>query len=157
MHSTAAENPRVEKPVYHLSISLDPQERLEPEVLRGVAERTLRDLGLEHHQAVLLAHEDTEHQHVHVMVNRVNPATRKAWRAGHDYARIEWSLRQQERELTLLFLHRYSSAIACNSLSRFACTAREDGCSTPKLCVRISRARRRSGSASAGRFVAWRN
>ena len=101
MHSTAAENPRVEKPVYHLSISLDPQERLEPEVLRGVAEQTLRDLGLEHHQAVLVAHDDTEHQHVHVMVNRVDPATRKAWRAGHDYARIEKSLRHQERELGL--------------------------------------------------------
>ncbi|MCP3963614.1 MAG: relaxase/mobilization nuclease domain-containing protein [bacterium] len=101
MHSTAAENPRVEKPVYHLSISLDPQERLEPEVLRGVAERTLRDLGLEHHQAVLVAHEDTEHQHVHVMVNRVDPTSRKAWRAGHDYARIEKSLRLQERELGL--------------------------------------------------------
>ena len=35
------------------------------------------------------------------MVNRVHPETGKAWNGGHDYARIERSLRNQERELGL--------------------------------------------------------
>jgi hypothetical protein len=59
----------------------------------------LQDLGLSEHQALLVAHNDTAH--IHVMVNRVHPETGKAWDNGHDYARIEKSLRAQERELGL--------------------------------------------------------
>ena len=99
LHATAARSTRVEKPVYHLVISLDPEERLEREQLEGVVDRTLRDLHLEEHQAVVVAHRDTEHPHVHVMLNRVHPETGLTWHNGHDFARIERSLRHQEREL----------------------------------------------------------
>ena len=101
MHAAASQSVRVEKPVYHLTISLDPQETLSPDEMRKVVDRTLSDLGLEDHQAVLVAHDDRKHQHVHVMINRVHPETGLAWHTGHDYARIEKSLRGQERELGL--------------------------------------------------------
>jgi len=102
MHSTAGESEQVERPVYHLAISLHPSERLDREALERVVDRTLADLGLEGHQAFLVAHNDAGHQHVHVMINRVHPDTGKAWRPSHDYARIEKSLRHQERELGLI-------------------------------------------------------
>lgn len=101
MAATASQNPRVEKPVYHLSISLDPGEKLTPQQLEKVADRTLKDLGLDQHQTLMVAHNDTDHQHVHLMINRVHPERLKAWRPEFDYARIEQSLRQQERELGL--------------------------------------------------------
>lgn len=101
MRATAAQSRRVETPVYHLSISLDHGESLDRERFEEVVDRMLRDLGLGEHQAVIVSHNDTEHRHVHVMVNRVHPGTGRVWHNGHDYARIEKSLRQQERELGL--------------------------------------------------------
>ena len=101
MHATAAKSAQVEKPVYHLTISLDPEEKLGRQALERVVDTTLSDLGLDQHQAFLVAHSDTRHEHVHVMVNRVHPESGRAWNGAHDYARIEKSLRHQEQALGL--------------------------------------------------------
>jgi hypothetical protein len=93
LRSTAAQSERVEKPVYHLVISLEPEERLPRVEFEQIVDRTLKDLDLEEHQAVVVAHRDTDHQHVHVMLNRVHPETALAWDNGHDFARIERNLR----------------------------------------------------------------
>jgi hypothetical protein len=50
---------------------------------------------------VIVAHNDTEHPHLHMMVNRVHPETGKAWSNSLDFKRIETSLRAQEIELEL--------------------------------------------------------
>ena len=101
MRDTAAKSKRVEKPVYHLTISLAPEERLDREAMLKVVDQTLRDVGLDEHQALVVAHSDTRHRHVHVMLNRVHPVRHAAWDNGHDYARMERSLRRQEQELGL--------------------------------------------------------
>lgn len=101
MRATARENVRIERPVYHLTLSHSPDQHLDHDAVVAVADRTLRDLGLQEHQVLIVAHDDTEHQHVHLMINRVHPETGRAWHTGHDYARIEKSLRLQERELGL--------------------------------------------------------
>ncbi|HVH12567.1 MAG TPA: relaxase/mobilization nuclease domain-containing protein [Longimicrobium sp.] len=101
MTATARDSERVRKPVYHLSISFDPGDPVDRETMRRVADRTLRDLGLQGHQAVLVAHRDRQHPHVHIMVNRVHPERGTAWSNSWDYRRIEASLRQQEVELGL--------------------------------------------------------
>ncbi len=44
------------------------------EMLRA-ANESIRALGAEHCQAALIAHNDTAHPHVHVILNRVNPET----------------------------------------------------------------------------------
>lgn len=101
MAATAAQSLRVQKPVYHLSISWPEEDGVDPTTMAGVAERTLRDIGLGDHQAVIVAHNDTAHPHLHIMVNRVHPETGKAWSNSLDYRRIETSLREQEHELAL--------------------------------------------------------
>lgn len=101
MRATANRSLRVEKPVYHLSVSLAPGERLDRPQLEQVADRLLRDLGLHEHQVLIAEHADGAQQHIHLMVNRVQPDTARAWKASHDYARIERSLRAQEQELGL--------------------------------------------------------
>ena len=98
MEAAAAESSRTQKPVYHLSISFDEADRPSREQMERAADRVLKGLGLERHQAELVAHRDTEHPHVHVMINRVHPETGKAWNARQDYARIERALREMEKE-----------------------------------------------------------
>lgn len=99
MQAAAAVNVRVEKPVYHIALAFDPNDPVTPAIMRRAAERLLADLGLGEHQAVLVAHRDRAHPHVHLMVNRVHPRTGRAWNDAWDYRRIEASLRAQERAL----------------------------------------------------------
>lgn len=101
MTATAAQNVRVQKPVYHLSLALEPGEELSRQQWEQVADRVLRDLGLDEHQVLIVAHDDTEHPHVHLMINRVHPQHLKAWHNGHDYYRVEKSLRHIERDMGL--------------------------------------------------------
>ena len=96
MEAAAGLSSRVEKPVYHLSISFDELDRPTREQMRAAVEEVLKDLGLEEHQAFMVAHRDASHPHVHVMVNRVHPETGRAQALGHDYAQIERSLRRLE-------------------------------------------------------------
>jgi len=98
MQATAEQNPRVQKPVYHLSLSAAPGEQFSRQHWERMADRVLRDIGLHQHQALLVAHRDTTHQHIHLMINRVHPDTLKAWSNSHDYARLERSERHLERE-----------------------------------------------------------
>src|SRR6202022_4583726 len=79
MRATAAQSMRVEKPVYHLSISFDPTDVVTPEQMQEAADRMLRALDLSEHQTVMVGHRDRAHAHVHVMVNRVHPDTGAAW------------------------------------------------------------------------------
>lgn len=99
MRATAAQSVRVEKPVHHIALSFDPDDGADRAMMVRVADRLLDDLGLRKHQALIVAHGDTRHAHVHLMVNRVHPETFRAWHPTHDYTRIERSLREQEREL----------------------------------------------------------
>ncbi len=101
MQATADENPRVEVPVYHLTINFDPNDPVTPAEMQAVADRVLRDLGLAEHQALMVAHQDRAHPHVHIMVNRVHPETGAAWERWQDRPRIERTLRELEQELGL--------------------------------------------------------
>jgi hypothetical protein len=96
MAATAAMNTRVQKPVYHLSISWPEDDKPTPDQMREAASHVLRDLGLSEHQALLVAHNDTRHAHVHIMVNRVHPETLKTWDNKNDRVRIRQSLRRME-------------------------------------------------------------
>ena len=104
MEATADRTPQCTEPCYHVSISFDkrdlpggPTDPASREAMLGVAEDTLRDLGLEQHQVVIVAHGDRDHPHMHLMVNRVHPETGKTWDRWQDRVRLEKSLRVQER------------------------------------------------------------
>ena len=101
MRATAEQNPRVQKPVYHLSLSASPGEQISKEKWERIADRVLIRLGLDDRQALVVAHNDTRHPHIHLMINRVHPEHLKAWHNGHDYQRIEKALRHIERDLKL--------------------------------------------------------
>jgi hypothetical protein len=99
MRATAEQNVRVEKPVYHFAISFDPTDPVDRATLERVADRVLDRLGLREHEAILVAHRDREHAHVHVLVNRVHPVTGRAWDRWQDHPVIQQVLREEERAL----------------------------------------------------------
>jgi hypothetical protein len=101
MAATARRSVRTEKPLYHFSVSFDRNDPVDREMMRRVADRTLRDLGLEGYQVVIVAHCDRAHPHMHFMVNRVHPERGTAWSNSWAYGRIERTLRAQEVELGL--------------------------------------------------------
>ena len=88
----------VAKPVYHIALAFDPDDHPTEAEVRAAADRTLRDLGLDEHQALVVRHTDQPHAHVHIMVNRVGPDG-KAWSTWRDRYRLRSSMEAQEREL----------------------------------------------------------
>ena len=72
---------KLEKPVVHYTLSWAKDERPDRAEMNRAAEETLKALGLERHQALIVAHNDKTHPHVHLVVNRVDPATGKAGEA----------------------------------------------------------------------------
>lgn len=83
------------KHVQTFSLAWSPDEHVDREEMERAADAALKQLGLDDHQAIIVAHNDTRHQHVHVIVNRVNPndgrlatlsnGKRKLDRWAHDY------------------------------------------------------------------------
>lgn len=101
MRATAAQNVRTEFPVYHVAVSFDPGDRVEQASMERVADRLLAELKLDARQAVIVAHQDRQHPHLHIMVNRVHPETGKAWDRWQDYPTIQRVLREEERALAV--------------------------------------------------------
>lgn len=88
MEATAAQNLRCEKPIYHFVVSFDPEDakrgKVPPEVMREIAGKTLDRLSLNEYQTLIYAHKDTEHPHIHFLVNRIHPRTGKAFSRHND-------------------------------------------------------------------------
>jgi hypothetical protein len=100
MQLAAAENPKVELPVYHFGLSLEPGEHLAQKAWEKAAARVLDRMDLGDHQAVLIAHNDTAKEHVHIVVNRVGEDGR-AWRPFRDMVAAREAVRELEVEYDL--------------------------------------------------------
>ncbi|SMO38835.1 relaxase/mobilization nuclease domain-containing protein [Fodinibius sediminis] len=88
---------RTDQPIYHYSISWDESDNPSREEMLAAATQTLEDLGLQEHQALIVAHNDHDYKHLHVMANRVHPVKGVAWNRRMDYKKLEKSLRALER------------------------------------------------------------
>jgi Relaxase/Mobilisation nuclease domain len=75
---TKATGRKLAKPVFAYSIAWHPGERPTKAEMRKAARSSLEAQGLEEHQAIILCHDDEPQAHVHIIVNRVHPATGKA-------------------------------------------------------------------------------
>ena len=63
------------KPVLHYSLSWAQSESPSQEDMQKAALSSLAALGLGDHQALIAAHTDTKHPHVHIIVNLIDPTT----------------------------------------------------------------------------------
>lgn len=86
--------------VYAYSLAWHPDEAgaLDRAEMIRAADSSLKALGADHLQALIVAHTDQKHPHVHVILNRVDPATGKLHSASNDRFKLsEWA-NQYERE-----------------------------------------------------------
>lgn len=68
----------LQKPVYTFSLAWHPDEAPTRKEQIEAAHEALKALGMEDREALIVAHKDAAHPHVHVMVNRVCPTTGRA-------------------------------------------------------------------------------
>ena len=72
----------LEKPVCHYSLSWGKDEKPNLQAMGRAVAESLEKMGLADRQAVMIAHRDTEHPHVHVVVNRVSVEDGRGGEAG---------------------------------------------------------------------------
>jgi hypothetical protein len=98
MQATASQNLRVESPAYHLTLSFAPEDHPSRALVEDTADRVLSEMGLSDHQALLVAHHDRQHRHIHLLVNRVHPETFVPWDRWHDHIALDRVLAAVETE-----------------------------------------------------------
>lgn len=127
MKATAALSKRVRKPMYHLIVSWDAKDAPTPDQMADVMDSALLRLGLAEHQALYVAHDDTEHRHLHAMVNRVDEETGKAWNGSNDRYVLREALLAKEAEYNWTRTPKRSAGKErAASKSEMAIAARED-------------------------------
>ncbi|MCY4171567.1 MAG: relaxase/mobilization nuclease domain-containing protein [Bacteroidetes bacterium] len=99
MDIVASSNIRAKRPVLHMSISWAPEDDPSRNQMTEVAERVLKKLNLQDHQTMLVAHGDEHYAHLHTMVNRIHPVTRRPQSLGLYYRDVQEILRKAEREM----------------------------------------------------------
>lgn len=65
-------NPDLKNPVLHAILSYYPGEKITDEKMKQIAKEYLKELGIQNTQVVIVRHTDRKHQHVHIVVNRVD-------------------------------------------------------------------------------------
>lgn len=93
--------PALGKAVAHIPISLHPDDRaLSCGELADIAQRIANGLGFANCPRLIVSHNDTEHQHFHMLLCRID-CTGKPVSDAHDYRKAEQLLRQIECEYHL--------------------------------------------------------
>ena len=91
----AATGRKLEKPVCHYSLSWAKDEKPDRQEMRWAAQESLKALGMERHQALVVSHRDGQ-PHVHVIANRVDPESGQA--AGLNRSKLKLSKWAEEYE-----------------------------------------------------------
>lgn len=97
-------NARVNRVVYHASLSLPHTEQLENEIWHEIAKKYLQAMDFGMNQYAVVRHRDRDHDHAHIVASRVRldgTTVSDSW----DYRRSEAAIRQLEREYSLRSLH----------------------------------------------------
>lgn len=92
--------PKLGKAVLHVSLSAAPGEHLTDGQWSDIARRYIDGMGLEQNQYIVTRHTDTEHEHIHLLANRIR-FDGSVTSDSHDYRRQEVLMRGIERDLQL--------------------------------------------------------
>ena len=93
-------NPKLSKPVLHITLSLAPGEKLERGNLIEMIQDCAKDFGFENNQFIAISHSDTSHQHLHIVVNRIG-FDKKTVSDSNSYKKIAAYCRQMEVKYNL--------------------------------------------------------
>ena len=95
---------KLECPVFSYALSWAPEQRPTQSHMEETALRSLKRLGLDEHEAMLVCHTDTAHPHLHVIVNRCHPLTGYAASVDCSAKKLQRFSSDYERE-TKLYCH----------------------------------------------------
>ena len=87
--ATQGQNTRSKKDkTYHLVVSFAPGENPSLATIHAIEDALCEAIGLPGHQRISAIHTDTDHLHVHVAINKVNPTTFRNVEPFYDKARL---------------------------------------------------------------------
>jgi AraC-like DNA-binding protein len=92
---------RVTKCVYHASLSVSPLEKLTDQKWVEIARAYLSGMEFDKNQYVIYRHTDTEHDHIHIIANRIRVTDGSAVSDSWNYRRSEILVRQLERQFEM--------------------------------------------------------
>jgi len=103
VEAVQAQNTRAGKDrTYHLVISLHPEDRsLDRKELRHVVEHLVDVLGFSEHQYIAARHNDKDHEHVHVAINKIHPESFRIHSPAWDHQKLFTAGRALEAEFGL--------------------------------------------------------
>lgn len=96
-------NPGIKQPVLHASLSLSPGESLSHEQFRSACEAWIEKMGFDRckNQYLIVRHKDTEHEHAHIAINRIDMVSGKVVVDSFERYRSQEIIRQLERNYCL--------------------------------------------------------
>ena len=83
---------------YHLIVSFPPGERPTPAQLHAIEDRLCEAIGLADHQRISAVHNDKDHFHFHVAINKVHPQTLKTITPYFDQPRLQAACIELEKK-----------------------------------------------------------
>lgn len=93
--------PNLGKAVLHVSLSAALGEKLTDAQWRDIGHHYLKGMGLDNNQFVMTRHMDTEHEHIHLVVNRIQ-LDGKVTSDSQDFKRQDTLMRQIEKQFNLV-------------------------------------------------------
>jgi hypothetical protein len=96
MQGVASLNDRCKDAVCHYELAWPPGERPTRPQWTDSALQTLKALGYEGHQYMVVAHDDKKHFHIHIMVNKVHPQTLRAPTRYNNWLALDAAARRLE-------------------------------------------------------------
>lgn len=101
------QNPRVQNRAKHFILSFK-KDKLSDSDLIDLSKEYLSQMGYEHNQHITYKHTDTDHLHLHIVVNRVRYDNLKAVKDGKDMYRSRNVIMKLEKKYNLTKTPRYS-------------------------------------------------
>jgi hypothetical protein len=92
--------PNLQKAVLHVSLSAAPGEKLSDAQWQSIGQKYLDGMGFKNNQYIMTRHEDTAHEHIHILANRITHDGQVV-SDSHDYKRQSQIMRQIEKEYGL--------------------------------------------------------
>ncbi|MBD0851903.1 relaxase/mobilization nuclease domain-containing protein [Maribacter arenosus] len=95
--------PRLGKAVYHVSLNLPPDEKMNDKNFVSMGLDYLKGMGFDDNQYIIYRHDDQSHQHIHIVANRVK-LSGELVSDSKDYERSERLVRKLEKKYGLSLL-----------------------------------------------------
>jgi Relaxase/Mobilisation nuclease domain len=96
---------QAENPVYTYCLAWAPDQNPDQAHMIAFGRRSLKVLGLADHEAVFIAHNDTDHLHLHVIANRVHPETGLMAKMSQDRLALSRLAQSYEQETGQVYCH----------------------------------------------------